>query len=314
MNPAAAPDNAQSARSTARTGLLARYLKPAAFTALLVSLAIHLTILTIAALITFSRLSGASGDLANPVEFAVMTAEELAQLQDAALDVSTPSVEELPLPDTPEIDFELSQLEADLTGDTADLEAQLGGGDINDSSLGVSGAGGGSAKFFGVEATGSRFAYVVDVSGSMGVNGKIDRLRTELVRSLDGMLETASFFVCLYNSSASPIGAKAAWVTASDSGKRWANRPIANIVAAGGTAPLPGFEMVFSRRPRPDAVYFMTDGQFDPAVAMKLRFMNAEARIPIHCITFDNRGAEQVMRQIARDSGGTYTHVPGPGG
>lgn len=314
MNPAVAPDNDQSAGNSAPPGLLARYLKPAAFTALLISLAIHLTILTIAALITFSRLSGGTGDLANPVEFAVMTAEELAQLQDAALAFSTPAVEELPLPDTPEIDFEVSQLEASLTGDTADLEAQLGGGDINDSSLGVSGAGGGSANFFGVEATGSRFAFVVDVSGSMNVNGKINRLRSELVRTLDGMLETASFFICLYNSSASPIGGKADWVAASDSGKRWANRHIANIVAAGGTAPLPGFEMVFSRRPRPDAVYFMTDGQFDPEVAMRLRFMNAEARIPIHCITFDDRGAEAVMRQIARDSGGTYTHVPGPGG
>ncbi|MCH8037089.1 MAG: hypothetical protein IIC53_08185 [Proteobacteria bacterium] len=297
---------------TRRQGLFAQWGKPAAITALFVSLGVHVMLLLIAAMIVFSTSSGSAGDLSDPVQFAVMTAEDLGQLQDAALDLAAPSVAELPLPDSPEIDLEISQIEADLTGDTADLEAQLGAGDIDDGSLGTEGAGSGT-KFFGLEASGSRFAYVVDVSGSMDTNGKIDRLRTELVRSLDGMLASAEFYVCLYNGNASSLGGKNDWVDATDSGKRWANRYIANIQPAGGTVPLPGFELVFSRKPRPDAVYFMTDGEFDPEVAMRLRFLNAEHRIPIHCITFGSRGAEAAMRQIAKDSGGTYTHVPGSG-
>jgi von Willebrand factor type A domain len=297
-----------------RQGLLARWGKPAAVTALAISLVLHVVVLLIAAMIVFSSSAGSKGDLADPVQFAVMTAEDLAQLQDAALDLAAPSVEELPVPDSPEIDLEVSEIEAELTGDTAELEAQLGGGDIDDGSVGVSGAGSGSANFFGLEASGSRFAYVVDVSGSMDTNGKIDRLRIELVKSIDGMLESAEFFVSLYNSSASSLGGKADWVDATDSGKRWANRHLANIQAVGGTNPLPGFELVFSRRPRPDAIYFMTDGEFDPGVADELYRMNAEYRIPIHCITFGSRGAEAAMKKIAKDSGGTYTHVAGPGG
>ena len=298
---------------TPRQSLRARWAKPAAFTALVASLMLHVVLLVVAALIVFSTSAGGAGDLSDPVQFAVMTAEDLGQLQDAALDLAAPSVEELPLPDSPEIDLEVSQIEADLTGDTAELEAQLGGGDIDDGSLGTTGAGRGTTNFFGLEASGSRFAYVVDVSGSMDTNGKIDRLRAELVRSLDGMLASAEFYVCLYNGNASSLGGKNDWVDATESGKRWANRHIANIIATGGTVPLPGFELVFSRRPRPDAVYFMTDGEFDPDVAMKLRFLNAEHRIPIHCITFGSRGAEDAMKQIAKDSGGTYTHVVGSG-
>lgn len=290
-----------------------RWRKPAAITALGVSLMLHVVLLILAALIVFSSGGDGSGDLGESVEFAVMTAEDLAQLQDASLDMSAPSVEDLPVPDAPAIDLEVTQIESDLTGETAELEAQLGGGDVDDGSIGVTGAGGGSANFFGLEASGSRFAYVVDVSGSMSSSGKIDRLRIELVRSLEGLLESAEFLVCLYNGDAYPLGGKTDWVDATDSGKRWANRQIETILPAGGTNPLPGFKLVFARKPRPDAIYFMTDGEFNPEVAMLLRFENAEHRIPIHCITFGSRGAEDAMKQIAKDSGGTYTHVSGSG-
>ncbi len=297
-----------------RQGWLVRWGKPAAVTALAVSLVLHVMVLFVAAMIVFSSSAGSNGDLADPVQFAVMTAEDLAQLQDAALDLAAPSVEELPVPDSPEIDLEVSEIEAELTGDTAELEAQLGGGDIDDGSVGVSGAGSGSANFFGLEASGSRFAYVVDVSGSMKANGRIDGLRTELIRSIDGLIGSARFFVCFYREVAIPLGGKKKWIDATDSEKRWARWRISEILADGSTDPLPAFKLVFSRRPRPDAIYFMTDGVIRNDVAMQLRFLNAEYRIPIHCITFDTKEGEEVMKQIAKDSGGTYTHVAGPGG
>jgi hypothetical protein len=78
--------------------------------------------------------------------------------------------------------------------------------------------------------------------------------------------------------------------------------------------PFPAFEVVFSLRPRPDAIYFMTDGQFEPSVAVELARLNVEDRIPIHCICFVSKEAEALMKKIAEDSGGTYTYVAGPGG
>ncbi len=57
---------------------------------------------------------------------------------------------------------------------------------------GEGGAGGGGAKFFGVEARGSRFIFIVDVSGSME-GGKIVTLRSELTKSIDGLAENSLF-------------------------------------------------------------------------------------------------------------------------
>ena len=43
---------------------------------------------------------------------------------------------------------------------------------------------GAGAEFFGIRARGQRFAYVVDISGSMGQNGRLELALGELVRSL----------------------------------------------------------------------------------------------------------------------------------
>jgi hypothetical protein len=250
---------------------LKRYIKPAAITALLVSLVTHIILLLIAAIITFSSARGGPSDAGETIELAVMTEEEFAALEDVALDSSATEVEELPLPDTPEIEMEMSAVEADLASEAASLEATIGGGNIGDGSVGISGSGDGSARFFGVEASGTRFAYIVDVSGSMDVSGKIDTLRLELNKSIDGLLESASFFIVLYNSGASPIGGKSDWVDA-------------------------------------------TDGEFDPGVEQEIARLNATYDVPIHCITFVSTQSEALMRRIAINSGGTYTHIAGPGG
>ena len=83
------------------------------------------------------------------------------------------------------------------------------------------------------------------------------------------------------------------------------------VTPSGATNPSPAFLVVFANRPRPDAVYFMTDGEFNDTVVAEIASMNAEMQIPIHCITFGERGAEPMMREIARQSGGTYTHIGG---
>jgi hypothetical protein len=184
--------------------------------------------------------------------------------------------------------------------------------------MGLTGAGGGEARFFGVEARGSRFAYVVDISGSMMDTAKLGALQAALTESIEGMLQQAHFCVALFSSGAFPLVSEQ-WTRATDDKKQLARRNIRGISASGGTNPLPGFEMVFALKPRPDAIYFMTDGVFTPDIEAKLPGMiekfqrqGDDARVPIHCITFVDRGAEKLMRRIARQTGGTYTHVAGP--
>jgi len=254
-----------------------------------------------------------------PVGLAVVTDQELSQLQGAEVQVNTPAIG---LPPVADLGGEALDLSApSVIGETAgegqgDLGAELSnasdiGGGIG-SGLGVgAGAGGGGASFFGVEAAGNRFAFVVDVSGSMSVGGKIERLRSELSRSVDAMLQNSHFLIVPFSTGAQALSGKSAWSDATDRAKRATVRAIELLAADGATNPGPGFQIVFSLRPRPDAIYFMTDGEFSPEVALEIAAMNSEARIPVHCLCFVSEDSAELMRKIASDSGGSYTFVPG---
>lgn len=264
----------------------------------------------------------AGGHGPGPVEFAVVTEGELAALQEAALPSGMPLVPERDpeagsAADTPDV----------LTGGMGSGEGvselgadSIGGGDVSGGGsgdgLGLGGSGGGGgASFFGIEAQGSRFAYIVDVSGSMNVEGRLDSLKRELTKSVEALLENASFFVVMFSGDAQLLGGRKDWSDATDSTKAWARRTIARIAAQGETNPLPAFRLVLATKPRPDAVYFMTDGDFGPQgdlVALEIAALNSQHKTPIHCICFAQRDSEAVMKRIARESGGTYTFVAGP--
>lgn len=294
------------------------YTKRASVWGLAASLLVHLLAWLVASIITFTHAqAGGAGAGDSLVEFAVVTETELQQLQDASLEVQSPEVPDIPLEALPALDELGGPVSSDmqaLMDDIGELGSDLGAGDINDAgALGAGGAGG-AASFFGVEARGSRFAYVVDVSGSMGVGGKIQALKKELSRSVGALEENTSFSIALYSGSAWPLGQRKGWVNASTSGKKWASKHIRDIIPNGGTNPSPAFGILFQMSPKPEAIYFMTDGEFPAEAALEILRINGDYNIPIHCITFVNRAAEPVMRQIADESGGTYNHVPGPDG
>jgi len=189
------------------------------------------------------------------------------------------------------------------------------------------GGAGGEARFFGLEARGSRFAFVIDVSGSMLPPEKIGALQAALIESIDGLLDNASFCVVLYSSGAVALLGDE-WARATDEKKKAADRGIRSIQPTGGTNPLPAFDIAFSLKPAPDAIYFMTDGVFSNEVAQELpavierKMRENEHRTPIHCITFQDDGSAKLMRRLARVTGGSYVHVasqaaparPGGGG
>lgn len=314
-----------------------RLAPPLTAAGLLISLGLHIAFLLVAA-IWYVGGGGTSGQGAQaggaggPIGVAVMTSEEFAQLSgDAALDTSAP-VSEIGAPTTADSGDRLGVEVDSLSGanlSTAGVGEGLGAestgfgaGDIGDgSSLGTGGgSGGGAASFFGVEARGTRFAYVIDVSGSMaiGVGGdgsttRMDLLRGELERSVRALPDRSRFSIILFSTGAEPLGKRAEWTSADDSGKGWARRNIALLKPDGDTQPSPGFQLVFKLRPRPDAIYFMTDGEFDQTHADTIAELNGSARIPIHCITFISEEGRANMQRIAAQSGGTYTHVGAPG-
>jgi hypothetical protein len=296
---------------------------------LVLSVLIHIMLMLSAFLVTVGVAGlGSRGSGGGDFNINLTSEGSLTGIMDSApLDALAPSVMDKEVAELPTAGVAEGSGGMDSPGAGAGLgpiESGLGGaggGDIGDGKgLGSGGSGSGGASFFGLEAKGSRFLYICDISGSMDwdehgmANGK--RLRTlkgELTSSIQALLEHMQFYVIFFSSGAVPINPdNTKWIMAKDTGKRWAVDRIGNLHAFGGTEPWGAFELAFQMKPAPDAIYFMTDGEFDPAVAIRIQAVNVGSRkIPIHCITLVERSGEEVMRKIASDSGGTYVHVPG---
>lgn len=303
-----APGSGRGGGVVAGTG---RWAGVSGMAGIVISVAVHFVLLGVAALVVLASSSDDGRTAGAPVQFAVLTESELAEIAGGSLDADAPEVPDAPPSELPEIDITLPDaigLEA-IRESLQSVGGGTGAGDISTGS-GLGGAGGGAGvAFFGVEATGSRFAYIIDVSGSMAIGGRMDAMRAELLRSVSSLLENHSFMVVPFSSDAAPLGGRNGWIDATDRGKSWARRAVMELIPNGGTNPSPGFFYVFSQRPRPDAIYFLTDGEFAPSVAAEIEGLNASHDVPIHCIAFGTREPEAVMRRIAQRSGGTYTYI-----
>ena len=169
-----------------------------------------------------------------------------------------------------------------------------------------------STEFFGIGGYGQSFVYVVDCSGSMNERGKFDRARYELMQSIEQLAGDQRYFVIFFNDGAYPMEADELMLATQEQVSRTAEW-VGYIEAEGGTHPLPA--LLFALSLRPDAIYFLSDGQFDPITITQLRARNQPNRrlrtgqIPIHTIAFVDRAMERLMRTIARNSGGEYRFV-----
>ena len=322
----------EAAPKEPRGDALWRLLRRATLAGVAASLLVHLALWLIAAVVTVSfKTPDAGGAPPGEVDFAVMTSVELATIQQTEIQVETPPAPEDSAPDESLVELMSDSMETDaLSPELAELESALGSGEVSDSSSfnaassGSGGAGtGGGASFFGLEAQGRRFAYIVDRSSSMNADTPSGRTRMELTqreldRSIEALLESAEFFVVFYSDRATPLGSRRMWSDATARKKLWARRELYRIYPDGGTRPITGFDQVFALRPLPDAIYFMTDGRFLANVPEEIARMNDREMIPVHCVMFGdfaNRGdrdiVEQMMRKIASDSGGSFVRVRG---
>lgn len=316
------PNGAADAASSTNAGSGALVLKVARY-ALAIGLAVSLIVHFVGIVVSDRVMFGIGGSGGDPGEertsLALTRGPELADLMAGSIEVSTPSSGDLSaMPALASVERPLDALqdpsmeggaETTISGALSGA-GDVGGGEGLSDALGGGGGGGGGASFFGVEAQGSRFVFIVDVSGSMSVGGKIEALKAQLSRSIQNLVETSSFMVYTFSNDADPLGNSKDWIAALDERKRWARRAINTIIATGGTNPMNAFVMTFKLRPRPDAIYFMTDGEFDASVADEVARLNT-SRAPIHCIAFGTRESEPLMKKIATQSRGTYTFVPG---
>lgn len=325
MDPSSEPafeehDAESTAGRTPRSHLIMKLAKRALLVGLVLSFLFHIVGLVISSRVLYGMggTPGPGGD--EPPSLSLTRGPELNDLMASSIEIGTPAAGDLsadlsrvaseqPL-DVPR-DPTLAQNEALESSGALSGAGNISGGEALGDGLGM-GGGGGGASFFGVEAQGNRFVFIVDVSGSMSVGGKIEALRSQLTRSIQNLVETSTFAVFTFSDNSAPLGNARDWTQAIDERKRWARRYITGLMPQGGTQPIDAFRAAFKLRPKPDAIYFMTDGEFDAGVAEEVAKLNTQ-RVPIHCIAFTTRDSELLLKRIATQSKGTYTYVSGVG-
>ncbi len=173
-------------------------------------------------------------------------------------------------------------------------------------------AGEAAAEFFGIGGYGQSFVYVVDCSDSMNEGGKFERAVYELLQSIEQLSGDQRYFVIFYNDDAYPMDADQP-VPANEEEFARTRQWVSFVRPNGGTHPLPALLLALSLRP--DAIYFLSDGQFDRSAIHELRMRNRPnnrlklRQIPIHTIALVDHATEGLMRTIARNSGGKFRFV-----
>ncbi len=248
------------------------------------------------------------------IEFAVIQEPELTQLQEMDLDDLVPEVTTQDAnEDQPTLELEADVSAADLAISPAGAVPTLSGSGGGEG--GTLGGGGAGTTFFGVSSRGTRFAYIVDVSGSMGQGRKMDVCMRELARSIEILPDYASFYVVLFSSDIALPPMQRGWTRARDNTVsrfiRWLNQ----IDPHGGTRPQPAFREVFGALDeRPDVIFFLTDGQIPPETVATVAALNQRGRrVAVNTIAFGDPSSQELLKDIARRSGGVYRFVPSEG-
>ncbi|MSR59432.1 MAG: VWA domain-containing protein [Planctomycetaceae bacterium] len=158
-----------------------------------------------------------------------------------------------------------------------------------------SGEGGGSgpelaAGFFGSKGEGRSFVYVVDMSQSMA-GARFRRALAELVRSINRLKPTQSFYVYFFNDQTFPLydprparGLQMATPANKSRASRWINARRPYSTTDPGQALQRALEM------QPDVIFLLTDGELDEPdrVRDSIRQHN-KSSVTIHTIAFENK-------------------------
>jgi hypothetical protein len=142
----------------------------------------------------------------------------------------------------------------------------------------------------------------------MAESGKFERAVYELLQSIEQLGSDQQYYIFFYNHRAYPMDEPnlvPATTEQFEKTREWVGR----ARPRGGTFPLTA--LLTALKMKPDAIFFLSDGLFDPRTGREVRMRNRgkKSRVPIHTIAFVNREAEGLMRTIARNSGGKYRFV-----
>lgn len=184
---------------------------------------------------------------------------------------------------------------------------------------GVEGTDGTSTQFFGTNASGNRFVFIIDASDSMNEGIRWHQALRELEKSIDKLTADQQVLVLLYNFQTFPMfdtpPEKLKLLPATDEFKEALKQWLAVQVPVGGTRP--AHALSFSLTLKPDAIFLLSDGLLaDNSIQVLARENSARRKsegvdtVPVHTVSLGPHveGAE-LMKIIADNNQGEFSWV-----
>ncbi len=178
-------------------------------------------------------------------------------------------------------------------------------------------------SFFGIEAGGHEFVYVLDKSGSMR-GRRFDRATDELVRSVEQLGPHQSFYVLLFSTGTAQLFGRDDLlprpVVATTENKERLKKWLSTTSQGGSTDPREALQVAM--RMNPSAIFMLSDGEFNGKKRQTkdgLLGGNADAfaiveaastKTPIHSIAFEDRRSRANMQRLADITAGEFRFVP----
>ena len=293
-----------------------------------VSSCFHLVLcLTLAFILITSR-----GDVGQSLQFAIESMDDLQEVTQLDFAAEAPTLSPLVQVDpayamssaSPNISFQSSpvisfinrrQANSDVVAQAAqaaETEGSEGGAKTSAQKLKS------RASFFGAQAEGNRFVFVIDSSGSMR-GPRWEALCKELIRALQSLSPDQDFFVISFDSMAHPMFGNAppkgkflkAVKKNVDQVQNWL-RSIKH-----GKRTFPASAVGIAMKLEPDAIFLLSDGEISDSTVEDLRVWNRKqdnegnvvALIPIHTVLLHSQIGYATLEVIASENGGTFTPV-----
>ena len=183
----------------------------------------------------------------------------------------------------------------------------------------------GSKGFFGIEPTGNRIVYIIDMSPSMSYGYQVrrfDRAVNEVLTSVNQLRSDQEFLVFLFcfNMYVMDIEGPGEYCHPTEGNKAKLAAWLASVGLRAGTDPREA--IVAALQTNPSCCFLLSDGEFNGrryrnnrvfdnrTTAVKLAKKYNQYDCPIHTIGLEDRGSQRAMTDIAENSGGTYKFVP----
>jgi hypothetical protein len=165
-----------------------------------------------------------------------------------------------------------------------------------------------SPAFFGVKLGERPHRIVFVLGGSGNMLDSIDCAKYAL-KSAIGALNEENQFHIIFKSPGPPREMPARrLVNASEQNKQLAMEFIDSTLLTGETDQLKAIERAFAVVGS-DTIFLLMDDEYDCSVADFVKRLNREKKVKVNSIQFLYRNGEEILKQIAADSGGTYKFV-----